>query len=293
MSLDDRPAPAGAFPRAPWIKRLFRGVWTRLPRTAWSYNAGKIFTRTLLRPESRPYPVEVDFSGHIPMTLDLASFVGNDLYCLDDHYESLTLKLWRKQARQSSYVLDVGSHIGTFALVAAAENPAAQVLAIEADPGNHAALSKHAGRFPNIQTLHAAIADRTAEMWFVPDPVNDGGGVLRETNPGESVHALPVKTCPLDAVCRSRGWPRVDLMKLDVEGFEYELIVRDSAFWKETPPRHLVVEMVTHKRNPGRAREIFEAMRRRGYRANRVQGLYAFPWSHSEDLANWHFELPA
>lgn len=77
-----------------------RVVWRALPRTRWSYNLGKLLTRTFLRPESRSCQVEMRFAGGIPMSLDLASFVGNDLYCFDDHYESVTLQRWRVRPAQ-------------------------------------------------------------------------------------------------------------------------------------------------------------------------------------------------
>ena len=39
-----------------------------------------------------------------------------------------------------------------------------------------------------------------------------------------------------------------------------------------------------------KARErLLEAMKARGYDYQRLQGLYAFPWKETEDLANWWF----
>ena len=116
--------------KAPLPKRIMRSVWSVLPRCRLSFNLGKLVTRTVLRPELRSLPVDIRFASSIPMRLDLASFVANDLYCLDDHYESVTLQLWRTLARQASLILDVGSHIGTFSLVATAANPQARIVAV-------------------------------------------------------------------------------------------------------------------------------------------------------------------
>ena len=72
------------------MKRLMRAVWTHvLPRTRLTFNVGKMVTRTLLKPESVPTPVRVNFSSRIPMTLDLGTFVANDLFCLDEEHVPL------------------------------------------------------------------------------------------------------------------------------------------------------------------------------------------------------------
>lgn len=274
---------------APFGKRLMRAVWSVLPSTAWSYNCGKLLTRTIFRPAPHSRPIQVDFAGQIPMTLDLSSFVANDLYCLDEHYESTTLRLWRQLARQSRTILDIGSHIGTFALVAADANPKAQIIAVEADAVIFKSLQKHCETYRNITPVNAAIADRLTRMWFRPQPGNDGGGSLSATKPDGS-QAFEISTLTLDDLCTSQNVGSVDLMKLDVEGFEHVLLTReDDPFWTAHAPAHLIIELTIDKRDRARTDQLFSVMQRRGYRVERIQGLYAVPWGKPTDLANWHF----
>jgi FkbM family methyltransferase len=273
---------------APALKRLMRTVWMSLPKSRLSYNLGKLITRTALRPEGKPCPVRVRFGGRIPMTLDLGSFVANDLYCMDGHFESVTLRLWRELACHAGVVLDIGSHIGPFALVAAEANPKARVIAVEADPRNFALLSEHSATYPNITPLHAAIADQPGEMWFQPGGANDGAGHLCIEKPSDPA-AFAIQTRTLAEICESRNLPRVDLMKLDVEGMEHRLLAGESAFWRKFAPAHLIMELTASKRAPDNTAEILRAMENRGYRATRLQGLYAVPWGKPDDLANWHF----
>jgi FkbM family methyltransferase len=272
----------------PVAKRVMRAVWRVLPRSGLSFDVGKLVTRSCLRPATSPQRVTVRFAGRIPMTLDLASFVSNDLYCLDDHYESVTLRLWRRLAAQSSVVLDVGSHIGTFALVAADANPQARVVAVEADPRNFEMLEQHAAGYANITPVHAAIGESKGVMWFCAVPDNDGGGYL-SAEPTDAPGSRRVETVALAELCRSQTVQQVDLMKLDVEGLEYALMVPASEFWECFAPRHLIVELTVDKKQAGRTGEILRAMQQRGYRAQRIQGLYALPWGKPCDLANWHF----
>jgi FkbM family methyltransferase len=279
--------------RAPALKRLMRAVWTRLlPRTRLTFNAGKLLTRTLLAPESGSLPVHVTFGGLAPMTLDLGTFVANDLFCMDDHYESVTLRLWKRLARESSVILDIGSHIGTFALVAAASNPRAKVISVEADGNIFALMRAHAAHFPNITALHAAIADRESPMWFCPVGGNDGGGFLSTTQPADP-RSYPVTTQTLARLCVSQEVTGVDLMKMDVEGFEHVLLTHDEAFFAAHAPRHVIVELTIDRGDPGPSAALFAAMTRRGYTARRIQGLYAVPFGKKTDLANWHFSRTA
>ncbi|MCX6996020.1 MAG: FkbM family methyltransferase [Kiritimatiellaeota bacterium] len=222
------------------------------------------------------------------MQLNLGCFVTNDLYCLDDHYESVTLKLWRHLAQDSRTILDIGSHIGTFALVAASRNQQAQVIAVEADPDNFALLRNHCVAWHNITSIHAAIADRADEMWFLPEAGNDGGGRLSSARPPDG-SGFPVRTISLADLCRQQRLAGVDLMKLDVEGFEHTLMTMNSDFWEEFPPQNLIVELTCERHKAALTEDLFHAMKRRGYRWRRVQGLYAIPWGKPCDLANWHF----
>ncbi len=274
---------------APTAKRLMRLLWKGLPRTSATFDLGKLITRSILRPESGSLSVDVQFSGRIPMRLDLSSFVANDLYCLDDHYESITLKLWRKLALDAKVILDVGSHIGTFALVAAEANPHARIVCVEADGNIYGHLKFHTERYPNITAVHAAIADSSTNMWFCPLGGNDGGGFLTTAKPSNE-RCYPVTTHTLLNLCGERNIVAIDLMKLDVEGFEYELLTRNDDFFSKHSPKHLLVELRRDHNDATKSDEIFAAMARRGYSARRVQGLYAVPFGKDHDLANWHFE---
>ena len=59
---------------------------------------------------------------------------------------------------------------------AAAENPHAQVVAVEADGLLFRQLEDHARPFPNVTAVHAAVASQAGEAWFYRDPRNEGGG---------------------------------------------------------------------------------------------------------------------
>jgi len=276
-----------------------RSIWLRLPRSGFTYNIGKLLTRTLLKPEGASTAAEISFSRQYPLSLDLADIVCNDLYCMDDHYEAPTLALWRKLATKADTILDLGSHVGVFACTAAAANPRAKVVAVEAFGRNATMLAKNASSFPNLNPVHAAIGVTPGKKVFRVSPIT-GGGYLEEASgdalstPGtrdQSGDSFIVEAMTLAELCEREQMESVDLMKMDVEGLEHALLTGQEEFWTRWRPHHVLVEITISKARRQIGGEIFAAMSRRGYRSRRVEGLYAIPWFQSEDLANWHFWL--
>jgi FkbM family methyltransferase len=228
------------------------------------------------------------------LRVDLGEIAGNDLYCLDAHYESITLRLWRRLARSAETVVDLGSHVGLYALTAAAENPRARVLAVEPYPGNLALLEHNAAPFPNVRVLPVAVGSVSRRGLLEERPLSGGGVLVDEgkavpASPAGRRHAVPVVTL-LD-VCRRAGVERIDLLKMDLEGLEHELLTGQEAFWSQLRPRHVIVEIGYGAGEAHRCRAILHAMAERGYAARRWQSLRALGWLRPGDLANWHFWL--
>ena len=276
-------------------KRAMRATWLRLPRTAWTYKVAKVLTRSLLMPESAPLVLDVRFAGSFPLRIDLGDIVGNDLYCMDDHYEAPTLALWRTLAAGAATILDLGSHVGLYACVAAAANPRARVVAVEAFERNVRLLAHNAARFPNLTAVAAAIAPATGSGRFRLSPIT-GGGYVEDDGPHASTpgirdrtgDAFAVETIDLATLCARHAIEAIDLMKMDLEGLEEPLLAGQDDFWARARPRHVLAEISVSRARGARLR-LFDEMARRGYRSRRVEGLYTIPWRQREDLANWHF----
>ena len=262
-----------------------RAVWRRLPPTALGFDAGKLLTRTLLRPASVPSPVAFEFSGQVPMTVDLGELTGNDLFCLDRCYESLTLRLWRALAARAETVVDVGSHVGTFAAVAAVANPSATVVAVEPLPGNVERLRQNCARFGNVVVLPFAVATSSGPASLEVDVRNAGGGRLVSREEGS--RTVRVTSLTLGDVCRGCHLRSVDLLKLDVEGYEASLLAAEGEFWEAWAPAHVIVEIAAPDRRGIAA--IVEVMTKRGYGGRPIQSLLAFPALRRRRLENWHF----
>jgi FkbM family methyltransferase len=116
-------------------------------------------------------------------------------------------------------VLDLGAHIGTFSLAAAARG--FRVVAVEASPRNAAFLRASVranGLDELVAVVEVAVSDASGVLRF--QPVGAWGYVTDRWAPG----VVEVQAQPVSHVLREHGIGRVDLVKLDVEGSEMAVI---------------------------------------------------------------------
>jgi FkbM family methyltransferase len=112
-------------------------------------------------------------------------------------------------------VLDLGAHLGTFSLPAAALG--ASVLAVDATASHVEMLSAAAAHngFEQLRVLQRVVSDSAAPVAFVERSIH---GHVRMA--GESAEATDVAPATVDALLAEVGWDGVELIKMDIEGME-------------------------------------------------------------------------
>lgn len=145
-------------------------------------------------------------------------------------YERMSRAVWCSLARKSKVILDIGSNTGWFSMMAQAYNPSAEIHAFEPQPNvfqvlkknvdinsfnitcNPIALSDEAGTFPFYNT---------GAQTFLTENTNHGS-LNKEWRP-EKQHSIQVEVKRLDEYWK--GNPnKVDLIKIDVETYEFEVL---------------------------------------------------------------------
>ncbi len=127
--------------------------------------------------------------------------------------------------RQGDVILDVGAHIGTFSVpFARAAAPDGRVTAFE-PVADHVELLRRniaANELADaIDVVPSAVARRDTEL-FVRRVDGNSGATSFSRESGEAVDDLDVVT--LDDWWRSRGRPPVNVVKIDVEGMEFDAL---------------------------------------------------------------------
>jgi len=154
--------------------------------------------------------------------------------------------------------LDIGANIGSFALPVAAR--ARRVVAIEAHPGLAEILRENvkANTLGNVEVIASAAG---AAKGFVSFPVIPLDGELNYGNIGVGMgmdHLVSVPVVTIDAVAPKD----TKFIKIDVEGYEVEVMKGAAATLKRTRPAWLVETATNTPENQG----ILATFQRSGYR---------------------------
>jgi FkbM family methyltransferase len=144
---------------------------------------------------------------------------------LGESWEAMSTRIWCDLAPHSSGILDIGANTGAYALMARAVNPSAPVFAFE--PVKRIAKRLRGNIALNgysIDVAELAASDKcgTAPFFDVDAPL--GYAASLEEAHGQHDHSYSVETITIDRFLAERGWPRVDLVKLDVETHEPAVI---------------------------------------------------------------------
>jgi FkbM family methyltransferase len=149
---------------------------------------------------------------------------GDDVYRLGDLLAGLG---------DAPVVLDIGSHIGSFAIALAAASPGAVVHAYEASPSTAKWLSRNvkANGYTERVHVHAeAVSNHHGSLSIVDNgQASAHNGLTAPTGSGAVVQV----PCVTFAEALHRAGGHIDLVKLDAEGSEYDIILSSNpAHWR-------------------------------------------------------------
>jgi FkbM family methyltransferase len=167
---------------------------------------------------------------------------------------------------------DLGANVGYLSLAVAALRPRAQVLALEPNPTVAAFVqaSVVANDFGGrVKVEQLAVSDVTGTLPFVIEP--EDTGYSRLANPGETKNVVPVPVVRWDDWYFSQPQPpKIDCLKMDIEGVEVRALRGMERFMKEVRPC-LVVEAYDDRLQlyGGSVKELREIIEGCGYRESR------------------------
>lgn len=159
--------------------------------------------------------------------------------------------------------LDVGAHIGKYALqVAKVVGDEGLVVAVEAMPKNYNALMQglELNHFRNVVALNIAAWNANCRLRLFRSNISGQHGV--KDNKGLGYIKVPAKK--LDDILESLNINRVDWIKIDVEGAEYEVLHGLENTLKRNSPK-VIVEI----RNKN-LRKAFGFMKKLNYQMSQI-----------------------
>lgn len=159
-------------------------------------------------------------------------------------YNLEELDFLRAHTPPGGVFVDVGANVGTYAMALARHvGSTGKVIAIEPHPVTHArlAFNRAASGFTQLILVPAAAGPSDGELMIETDGDNLGASHIVTGKP--SGNSVKVPSLRLKRILDDAGVPRVDALKIDVEGFEDRVL---TGFFKEAPqslwPRAVVIE---------------------------------------------------
>lgn len=159
------------------------------------------------------------------MYLHIDDWIQENLYFLGE-YEKAELKSIDQFLTNDGVFIDIGANIGLFTLHATKVVSNGQIISFEPFPSNFKSLTKNVAlnKLSNICMENMAIGEKegTINLYYDEKEKNLGmvsaisieGGIQKE-----------VKVTSLDSYLKNESFTKIDLIKIDIEGFEYSALL--------------------------------------------------------------------
>jgi FkbM family methyltransferase len=152
------------------------------------------------------------------------NYIGGSII-REHEYEPFLTQLFGHLLPPGMQVLDVGANMGYFSLLAASlVGESGRVYSWEPSPSNVKMLlaSQLANGFRNIEIVQAAAGSRSGLLNYFPNFSNGMVTEIGQVQPEQAFAAETVMALRIDDVLPRDA--KIDFVKIDVEGFEYEAL---------------------------------------------------------------------
>jgi FkbM family methyltransferase len=228
----------------------------------------------------------------VSIEYDLSSVVGRALL-LEGGFEDAEIEFFLRRLRrhQRPVVVDIGANIGVHTLRWAAGAPGAHVHSFEPSPETRARLVRNVernGLQSSVTVEPLAVSDAPGQARFYH--CRDGAfSSLRDTGRQELADAFDVEVTTLDAFAATRPLDDLALVKIDVEGFEDQVIAGGRRTLESLRPDLFVEIYGGTSSNPDPELTV-ATIQGLGYRAFVLVDGEPVPFErHSDDRYNYFF----
>ena len=136
-------------------------------------------------------------------------------------FEAGSINQLQQFVTPGSTVIDVGANVGFFSRrFARWVSDGGRVLAIEPAPDNCRALERalvRGGIADRVELIHAVATQSAGTRFLELNPYHPGDHKIGD-------QGLEIAAVTIDGLMAERSWPPVSLMKLDVQGAEYQVL---------------------------------------------------------------------
>lgn len=267
--------------------KLTRWIQARSGRRAvGTFYLARLFDR-LLPPFAGEITLENGLRFHVDTT---AGMVEHSIFYAGSIQIGLAYQIQQHTSR-GAYCLDAGANIGFFTLLMAhCAGREGRVAAFEPNPITVERLrhSLQLNNLSNIDVVPKAVAQQagTTEFYLATEPEKSGISPVVDITP---IQKIEVETISLDEYVASQEWPRVDIIKIDIEGYDCQALLGAKEIITRFHP--VITFEFSYSTDPSLAAAAFELLLGSGYTLCRIVHrsgftlgkLTGFDWQQQAD----------
>ncbi len=160
-------------------------------------------------------------------------------------YEAENFDFLKESCKPGAVIIDIGAHIGLFSIIAAqVTGKRGKLYAFEPAPGTFALLQQtvvinHEEQV--IETIQKAVGKENGKItFFVSDNKADNSNSLVNYKEDRSLHGIDVAVTSIDNFVKEKNISKLDFIKIDVEGAEYDTLQGAASTLKNLRPKCIV-----------------------------------------------------
>lgn len=203
--------------------------------------------------------VEIELNGcRFRMFSKCDDGILKPLFYNDSYVELSDLRVFTNLIGEKSVILDIGANTGIYSIASAAMSGGSQIYSFEPNPVNYRRLLKNIeiNSFTNITTFQQAVGAFKGAIGFtVPekDMISDTSSALesfsKSTYSGDiEWKNIEAEQIMLDDFCSDLTLDKVDLIKIDVEGYELSVLKGASKLIERFRPTILIESFLNEEK---------------------------------------------
>ena len=204
------------------------------------------------------------------MYLDLKDEgISKDLI-LDGIREPESTREIAKILKTGNVVVEAGANIGYYALMESRLiGKKGVVYAVEPSPKNFENLNRNIklNKITNMKTYQLAIGDKTGKAKMNISPYSNLSSLVKQKN-RRVTETIEVKVTTLDSFLKGKRHP--DFVRMDVEGYEYNILKGMKGILKSKKPIKIFIELHPHIMKKNQTIYVLKILKKHGFETRKV-----------------------
>jgi len=194
--------------------------------------------------------------------------ISEELLVFNSH-EPFSTKVLLNNLHEGMVCLDVGGNIGYYATLESKKiGKSGRVIVIEPSPLNFKYLTRNLQlqNQSNYELFNYACGNRDGEAQFLISKHSNTNRVLKDhEKPSDDMNLIKVPIIILDDFMRKKRISKLDILRMDVEGYEVEILEGAKELIRNFQP-NIQIEVHLQRLGPQNTKKVLEVFRSAGYK---------------------------